>query len=68
MGDVESLPKICKPLVVYRFLCMAQTRHHMINIFPTKWEIKALLARPILVCLLLSPFGSKETVDNISIQ
>ena len=29
-------PKVCKPLVVYRFYCMAlfhfQTGHHMINI------------------------------------
>ena len=45
-ATVLWIPKICKPLVVYRFYCMvlfhSQTRRHMINYvieFPAKYKM-----------------------------
>ena len=47
LGERDIIfPNICKPLVVYRFYCMAlyysQTRRHVINEFNISWSYSLL--------------------------
>ena len=65
--DVITFPYIYKPLVVYRFYCMAlfhsKTRRHVINLYK---HLQKPSEDVVYLCRLLHKFGNIiEKVDHV---
>ena len=64
----KHFPKICKPLVVYRFYCMelfhSQTRHHMINALINKHNCNKKLILNTVSLALKNHSGSGSVLDS----